>query len=489
MTVDHTPEPIVLSMERNPYRVLGVLFKEWKDNPLGFVETALGVERLEPWQAKVLGDIGGGIERLSIRSGHGVGKTALLSWVVLWFLCTHFPCKAACTAPTSHQLRDVLWPEIALWLDRLNRRLRDNYKLSALRVVMAGATERAFAVGRTARPERPEGLQGFHSENTLFVVDEASGVDDRIFDVALGAMSTEHAITVLAGNPTRLSGFFYDTHGRLSHRWRCHHVSSSEVSRARGHMADIEARYGKDSNSYRVRVLGEFPTEEADTVIKRTLCDDAIARAGVVGPIENLAPIWGVDVARFGSDRSALAKRQGNVLLEPVQWWRGLDTMQTAGRILEQWRQTPQDLRPARILVDVVGLGAGVADRLRELGLPVTGVNVGANAVESDKYARLRDELWFSGRRWLEAGDSILPADLELVAELTVVQFNYTSSGKSVVESKDEMKRRGLPSPDLADAFLLTFAAGDHRRERPQARGSYRRDRARGGAPGSWMAV
>ncbi len=442
----------------------------WKARPDCFVIDALKATP-EPWQSQVLAAAAAGNERISIRSGHGVGKTALLSWIVLWFLCTHFPCKIGCTAPTSHQLRDILWPEIGLWFARLPLGLQQRFVRKQLRIENVAHPDLCFAVGRTARREQPEALQGLHSPNTLIVVDEASGVDDRIFDVALGSMSTPGAVSVLAGNPTRLAGFFFDTHGRLSRRWDCHQVSSEQVARARGHIEDIVARYGRESNAYRVRVLGEFPTAEEDSVIARDLCDAAVARLGTVVPISHIAPVWGVDVARFGDDRSALAKRQGNVLLGPVESWRSLDTMQTAGRIHEQWKATSPRDRPARVVVDVVGLGAGVADRLRELGLPVTGINVGESASNGKRYRNLRDELWFLGREWLEGRDTILPADTALIAELTAPHYSYASSGQILVESKDEMKRRGLASPDLADAFLLTFAVGDHAREvRPAPR-------------------
>ena len=412
----------------------------------------------------MLADLGSGRERLSIRSGHGVGKTALLAWIVLWFLSTHHPCKVGCTAPSAHQLEDVLWPEIAQWLVRLRPFFRRRLALGRLMLQVKGSRGTAFAVGRTARPEQPEALQGLHADNLLMLVDEASGVDDRIFEAALGTMSTPGAITVLAGNPTRPAGFFFDTHNRLAERWTGHRVSSADVPRARGHIEDIVARWGSDSNVYRVRVEGEFPLSAEDSVISRAWCEAAQRRRRSDGAASAAAPVWGLDVARFGDDRSALAKRCGNLLLEPVRAWRGADTMATAGKVLAEWNATDPMERPARIVVDDVGIGAGVLDRLREHGLPVTGVNVGEAALDCDHYARLRDELWFKGRAWLMREDTVLPADPALVGELTSVGYSFTSTGRIEVESKAELKRRGQPSPDLADAFLLTFAVRDEPR-------------------------
>ena len=421
----------------------------------------------EPWQQRVLEDLGQGRERLSIRSGHGVGKTALLSWIVLWFLSTHYPCKVACTAPSAHQLEDVLWPEIGLWLRQLRPFFRRRLRIGKLVLQVTSSRGGAFAVGRTARPEQPEALQGLHSENVLMLVDEASGVDDRIYEAAIGAMSTPGAITILAGNPTRQGGFFYDTHNRLAERWTGHRVSSAEVQRASGHIEDIALRWGRESNAWRVRVEGEFPLAGDDAVISRVWCEAAMQRRRTTSPFASgIAPLWGLDVARFGDDRSALAKRCGNVLLQPVQAWRGVDTMGTVGRVKAEWDATPFNERPASILVDEIGIGAGVLDRLREQGLPVTGINVGEAARDPEHYSRLRDELWFKGRAWLQQGDAILPADGVLVGELTATSYSFSSSGKIEVDSKAELKRRGLPSPDVADAFLLTFAVAEQKREK-----------------------
>lgn len=398
-------------------------------------------------------------------------NSAILAWIVLWFMSTRHPAKAGCTAPTAHQLEDILWPEIALWHSRLEPELREKLKLTHLRLENADEPRLGFAVGRTARPEQPEALQGLHSPNALIVVDEASGVADSIFEVAAGVMSTPGAITVLAGNPTRMSGMFRDTHLRpgFCERWSRHHVSSEEVDRAAHHIEDIAARYGRDSNAFRVRVLGEFPTRDDDSVISLAACEAAVRRAGQVEPIRSVAPVWGLDVARFGDDRSALAKRCGNVLLEPVKAWQNKDTMQTAYLVQDEYAACDLDDRPARIYVDVIGVGAGVVDRMRELGLPVTGINVGEAAPANERYSRFRDELWFRGREWLLNGTSVLVDDRSLIAELCEPKYSFAATGKIVVERKQDLKDRGLPSPDLADAFLLTFAGGEHRRaEKPK---------------------
>jgi phage terminase large subunit len=423
-------------------------------NALLFVTDVLGGQP-EPWQAEALRTISEH-DRLSIRAGHGVGKTTFIAWVVLWFAMTRFPFKIPITANSQDQLRDVVWPELRKWHARLPEPLRAEIEISAERLHLKSAPQ-AFAVARTASKDNPEALQGFHEDNLLFVIEEASGIDDIVFEVAQGALSTPGAKVVMCANPTRTSGYFHDTHHGLRHRWRTMRVNSEDVPRARGHIEDIIAKYGKESNTYRVRVLGEFPDTEDDAVIPLVLCEAAVAR--MVQPTA-FRPVWGLDVARFGDDQTALCKRQGNTVLEPLKCWRGKDTMQTAGLIVDEWRQTDERDRPSAILVDVIGLGAGVVDRLRELGLPCRGINVGEAASASDRYMRLRDEAWFKAREWLMAGDCKLPDDQALIAELTAPHYRIESSGKIKVESKDDLKKRGLNSPDLADAFILTLLGG-----------------------------
>jgi phage terminase large subunit len=426
-----------------------------RDNPLIFVREVLGTEP-EAWQAEALEAIARN-DRVSIRSGHGVGKTTLFAWLVLWFLLTRQDCKIPIAANSQDQLRDTVWPEIAKWHRKLPEALKGQIDVQAERVVVKADPEGSFAVRRTASKDNPEALQGFHAKNLLFLVDEASGIPDVVFEVGAGALSTEGAKAVLAGNPTRASGFFHDTHHRLRDRWTTLRVNSEDVPRARGHISDIIARYGKDSNAYRVRVLGEFPTADDEAVIPLETVEAAISRQ-----VFDLGymPVWGLDVARFGDDRTALAKRVSNKLLEPIKSWHGQDLMQTVGRLQAEYIATPPPQRPYEILIDSVGLGSGVLDRAREIGLPVRGVNVGEAAAVKEHYQRLRDELWFRGRDWFAGKDVSIPADQELIAELTAPLYTFSSTGKIVVESKDEMKKRGLRSPDLADAFLLTFAAG-----------------------------
>ena len=417
----------------------------------------------ELWQGNFLKDVGAAItegnRRFSVRAGHGVGKSTVEAWLILWFVLFHRGLKVPVTANSQDQLRDVLWAEISLWHGRLPKFLKDLIEVQTERVFVKADPEGSFAVPRTARPEKPEALQGFHAETLAFFVEEASGIDDIIFETAGGALSSEHSWVFMFANPTRTSGYFHRSHHENRGSWRCYHIPCHFSSRVSPRYAeDMAAEYGESSNVYRVRVLGDFPLTEDDGVMSLGIVSSAVDRR--VSPTES-GHVWGLDVARFGDDSTALAKRCGNTLLEPVKEWRKIDLMQVTGIIVREYEIASP--RPAAINVDVIGLGAGVVDRLRELGLPVRGVNVGESpATDGNRYMRQRDELWFKGRDWFETRAVSIPNDSGLIAELVSPKYKIESAGKLKVESKDDMKKRGVKSPNKADAFLLTFAGGDH---------------------------
>ena len=424
------------------------------NDPVMFVETILGVTP-QPWQAEALRAVASH-DRVSIASGHGVGKTAFQSWCVLWWLLTHYPCKVAVTANTAHQLSDVLWTEIDKWARKLPETWKNLLEFKSDKIALKGASD-SFAVARTSRRENPEALQGFHSENMLFLCEEASGIPDVVFQVGEGAMSTAGAKTVMCGNPTRSEGFFYESHHGQRHRWKSMTVSCHDATTVSEQFLEgMKEKYGEDSNVYRVRVLGQFPTQSDDVLLPLYLVEEATKRDIEASPTTPV--VWGVDVARFGGDRSAIAKRQGQVLLEPIKTWQGRDLMEMAGIVLTEYEACPYQLRPSAIYIDAIGVGAGLADRLRELDLPAVAVQVSESASLKDRFNRLRDELFWNTREWFEARDCHIPEDNTLIQELTGIRYNYLSSGKLKVESKDEMKRRGQRSPDVADAFVLTFA-------------------------------
>lgn len=469
---------------------------EWRKSPRTFIREALGAEPDEWQDQDVLIPLEQGKRRIAIRAGHGVGKTALEAWLILWFLLFYRPCKIPVTANSQDQLRDVVWAEIAKWWRRLPDFLKDMIEVGAEKVFIKADPEGAFAVARTARPERPEALQGFHSENLMFVLEEASGIEDVIFETAGGALTGPNAVVVMAGNPTRLQGYFFRAfHGNRQH-WHCVHVPCSRASHVDpGYPAQIAEEYGRDSNVYRVRVDGEFPSAEANTVIPLDLIESAKGRNVTTSDVW---PIWGLDPGRFGDDASALVARQGNTVLSKfIREWRNLDGPQLSGRVINLYNETIIPERPREIVVDIIGIGCSAYDHMRLPGSPVReitrGVNVAEASTASETEDRLRSELWFRGHAWFHKKDCRIeptpydPAATKLieklVGELSAPTYEFNRLGKRVVEKKEDMKKRGVPSPNLADAFLLTLAGGTYPRTNPHRR------RAEQNAEAGWLGA
>ena len=422
-------------------------------------------------QAAILMAISKPGARVSVSSGNGCGKTTTLAWVILWFLCLHGDCKIPCTAPSSNQLFDNLWAEIGKWRSMMNGWFAVSLRQLSDRLEVIGAERTRFAVARTAKKEQPEALQGFHAGNLLFALDEASGIPEEIFQVAEGSMSTPGARMIMISNPTRNDGFFYDTHHKDRARWQTFVLNAEKSARVSPEECQRKAlKYGKDSNYYRVRVLGQFPLASDDTMIPLEWVTSSIGRDIIVTPGAHKR-VAGLDVARFGDDACALAVRQGPKLMHLDQW-RQTDLMSTVGRVVQAYRKA--QLFDC-VAVDMIGMGSGVLDRLREQAIPCIGVNVAESpSMQPDLYMRLRDQLWWECRSWFQGRGCRIDPMLckagptgdnlgdQLTAELTTIRYKIESSGKIKAEGKDEMKRRGLDSPNIADALCLTFAVGSN---------------------------
>ena len=435
-----------------------------EEGPVRFVREVLGTEPDE-WQEKVLRAYGRGERHMAIRSCHGPGKTCVAAWLVLHMLLMKYPQKTVATAPTGGQLHGALVPEVKSWFRKLPKELQDLYEPKTAGIYLKSAPESSFFEARTSRAESPEALQGIHSDNVLLICDEASGIPEAIFKAAVGSMSSEGALTLMIGNPVRTSGTFFDAFHRNKMLWWTLRVGHGDSPRVTDKFVEfVRAAAGEDSAEFRIRCLGEFPKADDDTAIPYAWIHQATERDIVELP--HAKTVWGLDVARFGSDKNVLAERsarKGRVL----DAWGQLDLMETAGRVKARWDNTAPHERPGALLVDDIGLGSGVLDRLRELGLPAKGVNVAESAAMSEKFTRARDELWWKCREWFQGRNVIItPPETDdrndsqaiLVSELGVPRYAYTSSGKIKIEAKEEMKKRIGKSPDYADAFVLTFA-------------------------------
>ncbi len=442
----------------------------YADHPVEFVEDIIqATPDLE--QAKVLRSVAAN-SMTSVRSGHGVGKSTVEAWTVIWFMCTRpFP-KVPCTAPTQHQLFDILWAEVSKWL-RNNKALSNELVWTKEKVYMRGYPEEWFAVARTA--SKPDALQGFHAEDLLFIIDEASGVADSIFEPVLGALSTPGARLLMCGNPTQLSGFFYDSHNKNRANYSTFHIDGRKSKRVpQDFVQTIINMYGENSDVFRVRVAGEFPLQEDDVFIPLALVEASIMTEYRPRPHPTLVHI-GCDVARFGDDKTVIGfKVDEKVTLYKKR--QGQDTMKTADDIImlgEQLVSRHKLQEPIPVKVDDGGVGGGVVDRLRQVKrnyperfwwLDVYPVKFGER-IRHKYYHDTTTYMMAIVKKLLSPYDEetgqrkpvelILPDDDDLVAQLSGRKYGLTEASKIKIESKKDVKKRGQPSPDEADCVLL----------------------------------
>lgn len=445
----------------------------YAEHPVEFVEDIIGATP-DKEQAKILRSVAQN-QMTSVRSGHGVGKSTVEAWVVIWFMVTRpFP-KIPCTAPTQHQLFDILWAEVSKWL-RHNKALSDEIVWTKEKVYMKGYPEEWFAVARTA--SKPDALQGFHADDVLYIIDEASGVDDSIFEPVLGALSTPGARLLMCGNPTQLSGFFYDSHNKNRTSYAAFHIDGRKSSRvSQDFVQTIIRMYGEDSDVFRVRVAGDFPLQEDDIFIPLPLVENSIMTD--FSPRKKPDSIHiGCDVARFGDDRTVI----GYKIDEKAEFYKkrqGQDLMKTANDIVlcgemlvQRYKLTPDKDDPIPVKVDDGGVGGGVVDRLRQMKsnapeklwwLEVYPVIFGQR-IKHKHYHDSTTYMMSVVKKLLQPYDEnghkkpvelILPDDDDLVAQLSGRKYGLTETSKIKVESKDAMKKRGRPSPDEADCVLL----------------------------------
>lgn len=418
----------------------------------------------DPWQRAVMMDIASS-PRVSVRSGHGVGKTGTEAVTVLWFLtCFKYP-KVICTAPTLQQLHDVLWSEIDKWRSK-SPLLQELLEWTKTYVYMKGYGKRWFAVAKTA--SAPENMQGFHEDNMLFVVDEASGIEESIMEAILATLSGGNNKLLMCANPTRTTGTFYDSHHINRALYKCHRVSSMDSSRTnKENIAAFIKKYGAESNVVKVRVYGDFPTQEDDVFMPLPLVEAAVGREL---PDDDVGKITlGIDVARYGDDETIIAQNVGGKVHLPVIA-HGQNLMRTVGDIVITYRRLLKENPTYRgvitAYIDDTGLGGGVTDRLQEVKreenlsrLEIVPINFAMRPPQDGselKYADITTYMWANVKAMMEAQELSIENDEELVAQLTVRKYSITSNGRIVLERKKDMKERGIKSPDRADAVALS---------------------------------
>lgn len=465
----------------------------WRSNPLAFVIQACRADKFGypvDWQASLLNRIHR-THHEAVASGHGVGKSRIEAWVAWWIMICHYqpgkPLKIPVTGPSGSNLADVLWSELELVRGHLHPWLAEHFVQNNEELYAIESRSSWFMKLRTARKENPDALQGFHGEPVLYIIDEASGVDDAIFKVARGALTGDDSYGLMCGNPVRLQGYFHRAFHAKTSAWHATHVSCLDQLttrtqkyfwmdiRGKLHPVEVKGRvtqnyvddmigeFGARSPTVKARVLGQFPTTEDDQVVQTEAVNRARNREAITG---DWPRVWGVDVAWQGEDDSALCERHGPCI-ESMTHWHGNDVTETSDRVISRYNDAKKSGKDPRwICVDMIGVGAGVYSNLRKAKLPAIGVHVGKAAVDDGgtKCHRLRDWLWWQCRLFFKDHGACFNGEGaawdRLCDELTAPNYKYSPEGKVKVESKDELKKRGEKSPDLADALCLTMFCG-----------------------------
>lgn len=457
----------------------------YRHDPLGFVLWAYpwgvpgtSLEREDgpdEWQREELDEIGRRLRkephrpiRRETASGHGVGKSAEVSWIIHWGMLTFPDTRGVATANTDTQLRTKTWAELAKWqalLSLAHPLLAEQFHYTATSLYSTHPNrEKTWRVDAIPwSKSNPAAFQGLHNANKRVIVlfDEASEIEDIIWDVAEGAMTDKDTeiIFLAYANPTKPLGRFKENAvGRFRDRWQFTQIDSRTVKRTNKEELDAWIKaWGLDSDFVRIRVTGQFPRVGSMQLIPSDIVQAARERPALYIASDPL--VVGLDIARFGDDASVLFPRRGRDAVSlPRKRWRGVDTMTLASECL-LW---DQEFKPDMWFVDIGSMGAGVYDRMLQLKMNnVIGVNFGGSGREvqwngvSIRAANTRAAMWCQMREWLTLGS--IPDDPEVEQDLIGVEYGYNADQAILLEQKEAMKKRGLASPDDADALALTF--------------------------------
>lgn len=425
------------------------------------------------WQREILRDIkhhiqenNGKVEMSALRdavsSGRGIGKSALVAWLILWMLTTRIGSSVVVSANSEAQLRSVTWGELSKWTAMIIN--SHWWEISATKLVPAQwlcelverdlkkGTRYWAAEGKLWSEENPDSYAGVHNHDGMMLIfDESSGIPDKIWEVGAGFF-TENILDrywFAFSNPRRNEGYFFECFNSKRNFWRTRKIDGREVEDTdKSIYQQIIDEYGEDSRQAKVEVYGEFPSQGDDQFIDSKVVDEAMERKPYN---DSTAPtVIGVDVARFGSDKTVICVRKGRDIVK-LEKMMGLDTMQVVGKVIEQINKH----KPILTMIDEGGLGAGVIDRLNEQMYKVRGVNFGSKA-DSPTYGNKRAEMWGEMKEWVKGAS--LPKDRELRADMISPTYKLNSMGAIMLERKEDMKKRGVASPDAADAIAITFA-------------------------------
>jgi hypothetical protein len=396
--------------------------------------------------------------QIAVASGHGIGKSAEIGMLIDWAMSTCEDCKVVVTAGTGTQLATKTAPEVQKWFRMgLNVHWWD---INATSIRVKDASHQAMwrADFITWSVQKTEGFAGLHNHGKRIVIifDEASSIDDIIWEVAEGVLSDEDTeiIWIAFGNPTRNTGAFYQAITGAN-RWIKRQIDSRTVEGTNKALLDAQIKdWGEDSDRARVRIRGEFPRGGSTQFISGELV--AGARKRIADGYQKMPVILGVDVARFGDDRSIICRRQGRKA-DFIGKFYGIDTQNLGGKVQEAIDAE----KPDAVVIDGDGIGGAVFDFLKARGYDRKTVLVefhgGGSPHDIHAHMNKRVEVWSAMKDWLAGGQ--IPDDAEIDTDLTGPDYGYhPTKGYLTLESKDDMKSRGVDSPDLGDSLAMTFA-------------------------------
>ena len=438
----------------------------FRDDPLAYVMYVMpwgegvlkGEEGPDEWQVGVLRELGeysarkyGGGDlsalQMATASGHGIGKTALVAWVIKWFMATRKNPQCVVTANTMEQLNSKTWRELAKW----NNISLDGFLFTwtATRFYYTPHPDTWFASAIPWSESNSDAFQGGHEGDILVVFDEAMKIADNIWEAIEGSMSTRGAMWLAFGNPTRSSGRFYDCFHKYKKYWKTRHVDSRTAKKANKVWCDqMVEMYGLNSDRVKYRVLGQFPDIGERSLIDRKKIEEGLKYEAEGFEYQPL--LLGVDIARFGGCDTVLQYRQGRKVFEPIII-PPMDLMATATAVAGDIKVR----KPSLVVVDEIGIGAGVLDRLRQLGFSVMGGN-SSNMSQNPRYLNKRAESAFLMKEYIEAGCE-LPQDDMLIEELRWMTYDFTQKGRMLLDSKKDFIDEYDRSCDRFDALNLTF--------------------------------
>ena len=425
---------------------------EWSINPVQGVRDLFRAEPTKQ-QIELIRQAWNPRARVAVSSCTGAGKTTTLAWLTMLFLLTQEDCRVLVTSPSFQQLNRVYHSEFRKWRGKMDKKIADMFDITRERITCTSNRGVQEASLVTASADNTESLQGGHSTNYVILGDEASAIEEDTFDVLLRTLSTgTGGRLILTSNPTRSVGRFYDIFHKDIPGWEKLYFEAFDCPHiAKDFPQEMEDTYGKDSDHYRIGVLGQFPRTTNSQFISASVVDAALELNLPHSAYYNYPKVIGIDVARFGDDKTVFVCRQGPKILDITQL-EGLDTMQVASAAFEYQRTHQASV----IFVDAIGIGAGVFDRCKDLKMPVKEVMGSRKSSKPMEYFNLRSQLWGEMRHWLN-NEADIPYLTDIRAQLLGMTYGYTAKMQVALTTKKDIKKSGQKSPDIGDAIALTF--------------------------------